>query len=56
MGSLVDEAMRDGALGFSTSQLDVHADHEGSRSRRTSPLGGTVALASVLAEYRQGAP
>ena len=29
MQALVDDAMRDGALGLSTSQLDVHADHEG---------------------------
>ena len=50
MQALVDQAMRDGALGLSTSQLDVHADHEGkpvppnlaspwrsSRCRRCSP-------------------
>ena len=29
MVTLVRESMRAGAVGLSTSQLDVHADHEG---------------------------
>jgi len=28
MQAVMDQAMRDGAIGLSTSQLDVHADHE----------------------------
>jgi N-acyl-D-aspartate/D-glutamate deacylase len=56
MQALVDQAMRDGALGLSTSQLDVHADHEG---KPVPPNLATaeeiVALCSVMAPYRQGA-
>jgi N-acyl-D-aspartate/D-glutamate deacylase len=56
MQALVDEAMREGALGLSTSQLDVHADHEG---RPVPPnlasADEIVALSSVLAGYSQGA-
>lgn len=56
MQALVDQAMRDGALGLSTSQLDVHADHEG---KPVPPNLATpeeiVALSSVLADYSQGA-
>lgn len=56
MQALVDKAMRDGALGLSTSQLDVHADHEG---KPVPPNLATpeeiVALSSVLANYSQGA-
>lgn len=56
MQELVDEAMREGALGFATSQLDIHADHEG---RPVPPNLATpdelTALSSVLAGYRQGA-
>jgi N-acyl-D-aspartate/D-glutamate deacylase len=56
MQALVDDAMRAGALGFSTSQLDVHADHEGRPvpSNLAAPEE-LVALASVLAGYDQGA-
>ena len=56
MQALVDEAMRDGALGLSTSQLDVHADHEGKPvpPNLASPEE-IVALASVMAAYPQGA-
>lgn len=55
MQALVDQAMREGALGFSTSQLDVHADHEGKPvpSNLASPEE-IVALCSVLAGYDQG--
>lgn len=56
MKGLVDEAMRQGALGLSTSQLDVHADHEG---RPVPPNlaapAEIVALCEVLGAYRQGA-
>jgi N-acyl-D-aspartate/D-glutamate deacylase len=56
MKALVDQAMGDGALGLSTSQLDVHADHEG---RPVPPNLASaeeiVALSSVLADYQQGA-
>ena len=55
MQALVDQAMRDGALGFSTSQLDVHADHEG---KPVPPNLATpeeiVALSSVLAALLAG--
>ncbi len=56
MQALVDQAMRDGALGLSTSQLDVHADHEGKPvpPNLASPEE-IVALSSVLAAYDQGA-
>jgi N-acyl-D-aspartate/D-glutamate deacylase len=56
MQALVDEAMRNGALGLSTSQLDVHADHEGKPvpPNLASPEE-IVALSSVLAQYPQGA-
>jgi N-acyl-D-aspartate/D-glutamate deacylase len=55
MQALVDAAMRDGAIGFSTSQLDVHADHEGKpvppNLARPEEI---VALSSVLAGYGEG--
>jgi N-acyl-D-aspartate/D-glutamate deacylase len=55
MKVLVDQGMKDGAIGFSTSQLDVHADHDGrpipSNLASASEL---VALTSVLANYREG--
>jgi N-acyl-D-aspartate/D-glutamate deacylase len=55
MQALVRQAMRDGAFGFSTSQLDVHADHNG---RPVPPnLAGAeemIALASVLGEFDEG--
>jgi N-acyl-D-aspartate/D-glutamate deacylase len=56
MQALVDEAMREGALGFSTSQLDIHADHQGRPvpSNLATPEE-IVALSSVLANYDQGA-
>ena len=55
MQALVDDAMRQGALGLSTSQLDVHADHEGRPvpSNLATPEE-IVALSSVLAHYDQG--
>lgn len=55
MQALVDQAMSEGAIGFATSQLDIHADHEG---KPVPPNLATpdelVALASVLAGYDQG--
>jgi N-acyl-D-aspartate/D-glutamate deacylase len=55
MQALVDEGMRQGALGFSTSQLDVHADHEGKPvPPNLASAEELVALASVLAGYQQG--
>ena len=55
MQAVVDDAMRQGALGLSTSQLDVHADHEGRPvpSNLATPEE-IVALSSVLANYDQG--
>jgi N-acyl-D-aspartate/D-glutamate deacylase len=55
MQALVDQAMREGAIGFATSQLDVHADHEGRPvpSNLATPEE-IVALSSVLAGYEQG--
>jgi N-acyl-D-amino-acid deacylase len=55
MQGLVDQGMKDGAIGFSTSQLEVHADHEGRPipSNLADP-SELVALTSVLANYREG--
>jgi N-acyl-D-aspartate/D-glutamate deacylase len=56
MQQLVDQAMREGALGLSTSQLDVHADHEGKPvPPNLATADEIVALSSVLAGYREGA-
>ena len=56
MQELVRAAMREGALGFSTSQLDIHADEQG----RGVPCNHAapeeiVALCAVLAEFDRGA-
>jgi N-acyl-D-aspartate/D-glutamate deacylase len=55
MQDLVRAGMRDGAIGFSTSQLDIHADHEG---RPVPPNLASpeeiVALAATLAEFDHG--
>ena len=55
MQALVDQAMREGAIGLSTSQLDVHADHEGKPvpSNLATPEE-IVALCEVLSGYNQG--
>jgi N-acyl-D-aspartate/D-glutamate deacylase len=52
MQSVLDQALREGGFGFSTSQLDVHADHEGNAvpSNVAAPEE-LVALAAVLAEH-----
>jgi len=56
MQGLVDQAMREGALGLSTSQLDVHADHEGKPvPPNLATADEIVALSSVMAAYSQGA-
>ena len=56
MQELVRQAMRDGALGFSTSQLAIHVGEDG----REVPCNHAsreeiVALSSVLAEFDRGA-
>jgi len=56
MKDLVRDAMREGAVGFSTSQIDVHCDEDG----RGVPSNFASAeeileLASVLAEFDRGA-
>lgn len=56
MQELVRTAMREGAVGFSTSQLDLHVgeDGRGVPSNFAAPEE-IVALASVLAEFPYGA-
>lgn len=56
MQELVRQAMREGALGFSTSQLEIHNDEEGRGvpSNHASPEE-IVALCAVLAEFDRGA-
>jgi N-acyl-D-aspartate/D-glutamate deacylase len=56
MQELVRAAMREGAAGFSTSQIEVHVgeDGRGVPSNHAAPEE-LVALASVLAEFDRGA-
>jgi N-acyl-D-aspartate/D-glutamate deacylase len=55
MQVLVREAMEAGAFGFSSSQLDVHADHEGNPvPPNNAAPEEIIALASVLADFDQG--
>ncbi len=56
MQTLVRQAMHDGAIGLSTSQLDIHVAHDGREvpSNHAAPEE-IVALASVLAEFDHGA-
>jgi N-acyl-D-aspartate/D-glutamate deacylase len=56
MQALVREAMHEGAIGFSTSQLDIHVAHDGREvpSNHAAPEE-IVALAAVLAEFDHGA-
>jgi N-acyl-D-aspartate/D-glutamate deacylase len=56
MQALVRQAMYEGAIGFSTSQLDIHVAHDGREvpSNHAAPEE-IVALASVLAEFDHGA-
>ena len=56
MQALVRQAMREGALGFSSSQLDIHVAHDGREvpSNHAAPEE-LIALCSVLAEFGHGA-
>ena len=56
MKDLVRQAMREGAMGFSTSQLAIHVGEDGREvpSNHASP-DEILALASVLAEFDRGA-
>jgi N-acyl-D-aspartate/D-glutamate deacylase len=56
MRRLVRQAMREGAVGFSTSQIDVHVGEDGREvpSNHAAPEE-ILALASVLAEFDRGA-
>jgi N-acyl-D-aspartate/D-glutamate deacylase len=56
MQALVREAMAQGAVGFSTSQVDIHVGEDGREvpSNYASP-DEIVALAGVLAEFGRGA-
>jgi len=56
MQELVRQAMREGALGFSTSQIDLHVgdDGRGVPSNHAS-AEEVIALCSVLAEFDHGA-
>jgi N-acyl-D-aspartate/D-glutamate deacylase len=55
MAALVDQGMKEGAVGFSTSQLDVHADHEGKPiPSNLANAEEILALSAVLADYDEG--
>jgi N-acyl-D-aspartate/D-glutamate deacylase len=56
MQALVRQAMREGALGFSTSQIDIHVGDDGREvpSNHASPEE-VIALCAVLAEFPHGA-
>ena len=56
MKDLLREAMREGALGFSTSQISIHVGDDGREvpSNHASPEE-LIELASVLAEFGRGA-
>jgi N-acyl-D-aspartate/D-glutamate deacylase len=56
MQELVRQAMREGALGFSTSQIDIHVGDDGREvpSNHASPEE-VIALCAVLAEFPHGA-
>ncbi|HEU5300972.1 MAG TPA: amidohydrolase family protein [Acidimicrobiia bacterium] len=55
MAQLVRDAMTDGAVGFTSSQLDLHVAHDGRGvpSNHAAPEE-LIALASVLAEFGRG--
>ena len=57
MQELVRQAMREGALGFSTSQIDDPRRRRGARAYRANHAAPEelIALASVLAEFDRGA-
>jgi N-acyl-D-aspartate/D-glutamate deacylase len=53
MAGVLDVALREGGFGFSTSQLDVHADHEGRPvPSNLATADELVALSAVLADHR----
>ena len=56
MQALVRAAFEDGAVGFTSSQLDIHVAHDGRGvpSNHATPEE-LVSLASVLSEFRHGA-
>jgi N-acyl-D-aspartate/D-glutamate deacylase len=56
MQALVRQAMREGALGFSTSQIDIHVGDDGREvPSNHASAEEVVALCSVLAEFPHGA-
>jgi N-acyl-D-aspartate/D-glutamate deacylase len=56
MQELVRQAMREGALGFSTSQIDIHVGDDGRAvPSNHASAEEVVALCSVLAEFDHGA-
>ena len=56
MKVLLRQSMREGALGLSTSQLDIHADHLGRPvPSNLASADEIVELSSVLAEFERGA-
>ncbi|HXY94458.1 MAG TPA: amidohydrolase family protein [Acidimicrobiia bacterium] len=55
MRALVRDAMRDGAVGFTSSQLDLHVAHDGRGvPSNYATAHELVALAGVLAEFGRG--
>jgi N-acyl-D-aspartate/D-glutamate deacylase len=55
MRDLVRAAMREGALGFSSSQLDIHVAHDGREvPSNHADAEEVIALSAVLAEYGRG--
>ena len=56
MQALVRQAMHEGAIGFSTSQLDIHVAHDGREvpSNHAAPEE-ILALGAVLADFDHGA-
>jgi N-acyl-D-aspartate/D-glutamate deacylase len=56
MQELVRQAMREGALGFSTSQLDIHVGEDGREvPSNHASAEEVIALCSVLADFDPGA-
>ena len=56
MKELVRAAMREGAIGFSTSQLDLHVGEDGREvPSNHASADEVVALAGVLSEFDRGA-
>ena len=56
MQELVRQAMRDGALGFSTSQIPIHVGEDGREvPSNHASRDEILALSSVLAEFERGA-